>query len=164
MTWPAPTTSSATIRAGDDDRERVMELLREHWLAGRLTLAEYEDRCDEVAQARFVGELEVAVRELPLPPPPPPRPFAAKPSNAGATASCVLGITSLLGVLCTIGLLSWLTLPMSITAWALGRRARRRGKPATRGLAMAGEVTGIIGSVISLLALTVWATIVSTLF
>jgi hypothetical protein len=159
MTWPAPTTSSTPIRAGDDDRERVMELLREHWLAGRLTLAEYEERCDEVARARFIEELEVAARELP----PPPRPFAAKPSNAAATGSCVLGITSLVAVLCTIGVLSWLTLPASITAWALGRRARRRGTPAS-GFARAGEVTGIIGTVISLLALTAWAMFVSSIF
>jgi hypothetical protein len=135
-----------------------MELLREHWLAGRLTLAEYEERCDEVARARFIGELEVAARELP----PPPRPFAAKPSNAGATGSCVLGITSLVAVLCTFGVLSWLTLPASITAWALGRRARRRGTPS--GFARAGEVTGIIGTVISLLALMAWAMLVSSIF
>jgi len=42
----SPTTAEA-IRASDADRERALDLLRDHWLAGRLTLDEYEERCDE---------------------------------------------------------------------------------------------------------------------
>lgn len=161
MTWPAPTSPSATIRAGDQDRENALESLRDHWLAGRLTLAEYEARCDEVARARFIGDLERAVRELPLAPPP-PVPVAAQPSNGAAIASCVLGVTSLAALLFTFGLVFFLTLPMSIAAWALGRGARRHAPPATRGLASAGEVTGIIGTVISLLLLSACAMIVTS--
>ncbi|HEX8157725.1 MAG TPA: DUF1707 domain-containing protein [Solirubrobacteraceae bacterium] len=160
MNWPASTTSPATIRAGDDDRERTLDLLREHWLAGRLTLAEYEDRCDEVAQARFIGELEVAARELP--PPPPPGGLAVKPTNA--PVSCALGITSLVALPFSLGLMALLTLPMSITAWTMGHRARGRGTPANRSLARAGEVTGIIGAVLSVLALTAWALIAAAVF
>ena len=161
MTWPAPTSTSTTIRAGDDDREIALELLREHWLAGRLTLAEYEDRCDEVGQARFISELESAVRELPLPPPPPVP--VVQPNNGPAITSFVLGITALGVLMITAGLAFFVALPMSVAAWVLGRRGRRRAAAPARGLAIAGEVTGIIGTVMSLMVLSVVAMLVSML-
>jgi hypothetical protein len=163
MTWPAPTSTSATIRAGDDDREVALELLRQHWLAGRLTLAEYEARCDEVGQARFVGDLERAVRELPIAPPA-PVPNLVQPGNGAAITSCVLGVTSLAALVLTVGLLFFLTLPFSVAAWALGRRGRRHATSTTRGLYLAGEVTGLIGTVIALLMLSACAMLVSALF
>ena len=32
------------VRASDADRDRTVEVLREHWMAGRLTLPEFEAR------------------------------------------------------------------------------------------------------------------------
>jgi hypothetical protein len=160
MTWPAPTSPSATIRAADDDRERALELLREHWLAGRLTLVEYEERCDEVARARFLGELQTAIRELPVAPPPPP---GTQPNNNMAFASCILGITSLAFLAATMGFAAILSLPMSVAAWALGRNGKRRAGPSGRSFAIAGEVTGIVGTVISLLAVTACAVVITSL-
>jgi hypothetical protein len=160
MTWPAPTPTSDVIRAADDDREVALDLLREHWLAGRLTLAEYEARCDEVGRARFIGDLERAVRELPLTSPA-SAPVLVQPGNGAAIASCVLGITSLAALLLTFGVLFFLTLPLSIAAWALGRRGRRHATPASRSLCIVGEVTGLMGTVVALLALSACAMLVS---
>ncbi len=47
----------------------------------------------------------------------------------------------------TLGLLFPLGLPVGITAWALGRDARRSGPARARGLARTGEVMGIVVSV-----------------
>ncbi len=54
-------------RASDADREQAILALREHLLAGRLTLAEFSDRVEIVLQARFAGELANVQRDLPAP-------------------------------------------------------------------------------------------------
>jgi Domain of unknown function (DUF1707) len=53
------------LRASDEDRERVVELLREHCAAGRLTLDEFSARLDEVYASRTYRELAWTTRELP---------------------------------------------------------------------------------------------------
>ena len=155
------------IRASDADRDTALRLLRDHWLAGRLTLAEYEERCEEATCARFVDDLRRAIRELPYPlperpPAPAPRvPPAAAPAQSGAVLSVVLGTLSLLGVVGSFGMLFVLTLPASTWAWALGRRARRRGGRDVRALGMIGEALGIVATTLGCLALTACAAIVA---
>ncbi len=69
-------------RVGDADRQAVIDILRAHTGAGRLTLDEFSDRAGEVFAARTRAELEATLRDLPsvaarpLPPPPgdPPPP------------------------------------------------------------------------------------------
>jgi hypothetical protein len=56
------------IRVADDDRERVVVELREHAVAGRLTLEEFSERVDQAYAARTRGELDVVLRELPSAP------------------------------------------------------------------------------------------------
>ena len=159
MTWPPAPTSQPEYRAGDDDRERALDLLRIHWLAGRLTVDEYEERCDEVGQARYLSELAVAVRELPIPgpPPAPPSAAAAPPSSALGVTGLVLGIVAMVVLLFTFGFSAIVTLPMSVGAWVCGRTARRRAHPASTGVATAAEILGIVGTVCSLLALSACA-------
>ena len=97
------TEISDAIRASDADRDKALALLRDHWLAGRLTLEEYEARCDEAAGGRFLADLERALRELPYPlpehvpaaPPPGPAPAPAvspdlspAPSSRSSSAPC----------------------------------------------------------------------------
>jgi hypothetical protein len=53
------------LRASDEDRERVVELLREHCAAGRLTVDEFSARIDEVYASRTYRELAWTTRELP---------------------------------------------------------------------------------------------------
>jgi hypothetical protein len=78
--------------------------------------------------------------------------------------SLVLGILSICLLCLSFGLLFVLTLPLSVTAWALGRGARRSGAPGNRGTARAGEVLGIVGTALSALLLAGCAALLSTGF
>jgi hypothetical protein len=161
----------AAIRASDADRERALDLLRVHWLAGRLTLEEYEQRCEDAAGGRFLDDLRGALRELPHPPPeqaPAPAPATApaqqpKDPQASAVLSVVLGTLSLLGVLVSFGMLFMLTLPASTWAWSLGRRTRRRTAGAPRTVAAVGEALGAVATALGCLALAACATLVAAL-
>jgi hypothetical protein len=53
------------LRASDEDRDRLVEQLQQHAVAGRLSLDEYADRVDRVLVARTHGELEAAMHDLP---------------------------------------------------------------------------------------------------
>ncbi|HEY8458156.1 MAG TPA: DUF1707 domain-containing protein [Actinopolymorphaceae bacterium] len=62
---PEKQLDSADLRASDAERERVVELLSEHAAAGRLTLAELEERTERAYAAKTRGELEILTRDLP---------------------------------------------------------------------------------------------------
>jgi hypothetical protein len=53
------------LRASDADRDRVAEVLRAAASDGRLTLAELEERLDQLYAAKTYGELEPVVEDLP---------------------------------------------------------------------------------------------------
>ncbi|HET9082447.1 MAG TPA: DUF1707 domain-containing protein [Trebonia sp.] len=53
------------LRASDADRERTVELLREHHAVGRLTAQEFEGRLEKVFEARTHGELDGLLADLP---------------------------------------------------------------------------------------------------
>ena len=77
------------MRAGDDDREAVAASLGTHMAAGRLSLAEYEDRLARVYAARTFGELAELTADLPrLPAAPAPAP-AHQPVPAPVSAGQV---------------------------------------------------------------------------
>jgi hypothetical protein len=59
----------ASLRVSDDDRDRAVASLREHLLAGRLTLEEFTERVDEALRAKVGSELAVVQRDLPATPP-----------------------------------------------------------------------------------------------
>jgi uncharacterized protein DUF1707 len=162
-------TQHDPIRASDADRDKALGLLRDHWLAGRLTLDEYEERCGEAARARVLDELRHAIRELPYPlpehepiaPRAPTQPPVTPPTPGSAFASVVLGALALLGLVGSFGLLFLLTLPASTWGWLLGRRARRGGAGEVRVLGTIGEVLGIVATLFGCLALSACAVIVS---
>lgn len=52
-------------RAGDDDRQRVADRLREALDAGRLTLTEYDERLGATYGAQTYGELAKVTQDLP---------------------------------------------------------------------------------------------------
>jgi hypothetical protein len=54
-----------SLRASDDDRDRLVEQLQRHAVAGRLSLDEYAERVDRVLVARTHDELAAAVHDLP---------------------------------------------------------------------------------------------------
>jgi hypothetical protein len=60
-----PSPRPAEIRASDAERERVVAFLREHALAGRLDSDELEERIGLAYGARYVGQLERLIRDLP---------------------------------------------------------------------------------------------------
>ena len=70
----------AEMRASDADRDAVLSELSEHFQAGRLTAAEFDERAGQALAARTWGELRDLLRDLP-PAGPGPRALAA-PSPA----------------------------------------------------------------------------------
>jgi Domain of unknown function (DUF1707)/Cell wall-active antibiotics response 4TMS YvqF len=53
------------VRASDAERDRVVELLSEQAVTGRLTLAELEERAERALNAKTHAELEALTRDLP---------------------------------------------------------------------------------------------------
>jgi hypothetical protein len=63
-----PTVFSPSERVADADRERVIEELREHMLAGRLTAEEFEERIGSAHAARTRADLDAVSIDLPMSP------------------------------------------------------------------------------------------------
>lgn len=146
----------SALLVSDQEREYTVGLLRRHWLTGRLTAEEFELRVGEAWRARSVGELWHALRWLPVDSAPP-----ARSTRAGsAVCSLVLGLIGLMMLLGSFGLLMVIALPMSISAWALGRDARRSKACSAPGVAITGEVLGITGTGLSLIMLAGCAALV----
>jgi hypothetical protein len=55
----------ASLRASDDDREQAVMALRDHLLAGRLTLEEFSERVDGALRAKVTAELTHVQDDLP---------------------------------------------------------------------------------------------------
>jgi hypothetical protein len=64
ITFPS-VEGSPHIRASDEQRERVVRELRDHFAAGRLTEDELSERVDQVYAARTEAELAGLVMDLP---------------------------------------------------------------------------------------------------
>jgi hypothetical protein len=65
MSDPAEPLSNPGLRASDADRERLVDELEQHAIAGRLTTAEFEQRTGQAYEAKTVGELEQLRQDLP---------------------------------------------------------------------------------------------------
>jgi hypothetical protein len=140
----------SALLVSDREREHTVGLLRGHWLSGRLTGEEFEQRVAEAWRARFAADLWQALRWLPVDSPPVSQ---APPKRRSGTAPLVLGIAALCLLFMSFGVLFFVTLPMAITAWALGREARRSAPPGRDGAAKAGEGLGVAGTLLSLMPL-----------
>jgi Domain of unknown function (DUF1707) len=60
-----PAVRNRPARASDPDRERVAEKLRDHAVAGRLTMAELDERSGQAFTARTLDQLDVLLADLP---------------------------------------------------------------------------------------------------
>jgi hypothetical protein len=60
------TTRDPEMRASQEERDRVVELLRTHAGEGRLDLDELEERVETALSARTRGELDALVADLPV--------------------------------------------------------------------------------------------------
>jgi hypothetical protein len=136
----------SALLVSDQEREYTVGLLRRHWLTGRLTAEEFEQRVGEAWHARSAQDLWQALRWLPLESAPV---TARAPGSGSAVCSLVLGLLGLFVLIGSLGLLFVIALPLSVTAWALGRSARRAGD--ARGVGIAGEVIGVVGTALSLI-------------
>jgi uncharacterized protein DUF1707 len=124
--FAAPTPPSAPVRVGDADRERVVDLLRDHAAAGRLEPDELEDRLGRAYGARHGSDLQAVLAELPAEQPAAP----ARPSRPRAAAAPLLplavGALIALAALTSAWWLLWLIWPIVIV---LGpRRHYRRAR------------------------------------
>ncbi len=89
--------SRPELRIGDADRDTAVSLLGEHFVAGRLTKDEYDERVEAAWAARTAGNLSVLFRDLPPVPPPAPAvpPRSARPAGGprrGPVATWVAGV------------------------------------------------------------------------
>lgn len=55
-----------SLRVSDDERESVVEELREHTVAGRLTAEELDERLDAVYKAKTRADLDALRADLPI--------------------------------------------------------------------------------------------------
>jgi len=65
MAGPSGAPGAVSQRAGDADRDSVVTALRDHLVAGRLTLDEFSDRTGAALAARTEGELGALLTDLP---------------------------------------------------------------------------------------------------
>ena len=56
---------SPDLRAGDEDRDRTIGVLREAFAQGRLSQTEFDERLDSAHAARTFGELDALTADLP---------------------------------------------------------------------------------------------------
>jgi hypothetical protein len=141
----------SALLVSDREREYTVGLLRGHWLSGRLTAEEFEQRVGEACRARFAADLWQALRWLPVDTPPVPPAAPAKSASGGA--SLAFAIAALCVLFFSFGLLFFLALPLAITAWVLGRQALRSAPPGRGGAAAAGHALGVVGTLLSALPL-----------
>ncbi|MEE4541872.1 DUF1707 and DUF4190 domain-containing protein [Streptomyces sp. V4-01] len=134
--------------AGDADRERVVEVLKDAFTDGRLTQGEYEERIDRAYRSRTYGELEPLTRDVPRPMPGAPRPGPPPGTNSYALASLVCGIAGAFMVLPAV--------PAVILGHLARRQMRRTGERGD-GMAVGGLVLGY--TVCALLLTAVVATV-----
>jgi hypothetical protein len=73
------------LRAADADREAVATTLGEHMAAGRLTVAEYDERLARVYAAKTYGELDELTADLPATTPSPAPVATGAPADAPST-------------------------------------------------------------------------------
>lgn len=55
------------LRIGDAERDQAVAVLSEHFVAGRLTQDEFEERSDQATRARYTDDLSPLFADLPDP-------------------------------------------------------------------------------------------------
>lgn len=103
-----PDRSGPSTRASDADRDQVVDILRDQYTEGRLTLGEFTSRVAAASAARTWGELRDQLHDLPVS----PRFAAGGPGQAmavpGPAPDCELVLLIVLLVVCPpAGLAYW---------------------------------------------------------
>lgn len=139
----SPSSDSASsnrggLRIGDAEREQAVQSLGEHLRAGRLTVAEYDERLEQAFAARTEAELTPLFVDLPggsprSVPPPPPRRRAVRTIPVPLRAVVVLALVA--GAIVWTAFMAFPPLFLIPLFWVfLGRRfgSRRRYGPHRR--------------------------------
>jgi hypothetical protein len=120
-------TRNPALRASDADRDQVLTQLSEHYQAGRLTSAEFDERSSRALQARTMGDLSGLLTDLP-PVPAAPVSTPGPASGTGRLARsglvspvtwAVLAVLAVLGVVAVIGVLSHTGQHWSFGGWGV---------------------------------------------
>ena len=132
----APPAPAGPIRAGDADRERVVEALRMHAGAGRLDAEELERRIERAYGATYVADLDAILHDLPRA----PRSAAprARPGGGGRVLALLAAVAALIVVTTLTGAyaLWWLMWPIAMVLHP--QSAHRRRRPRARAGPAAG--------------------------
>jgi hypothetical protein len=136
------------LRASDADRERTVQLLREHHAEGRLDMEEFHERLNAAYEAKTMGDLDEILADLPgidlyrlpsagLRPAPPGtggwlpsrRPNSSVARKAGQWAAWTATSAALALVWLTVGVISgglaWLPwFLLIVIPWAIALRNR----------------------------------------
>jgi hypothetical protein len=123
-TAPAP---SGPVRVGDADRERVVELLRGHAVAGRLDADELDERLGRAYAARYGAELQAVLAELPTEPERRHRP--ARRPHPSLAPLLPIALAALIGAAALSGAwwLLWLIWPLVVVLGPRRHHHRHRG-------------------------------------
>lgn len=153
--------------AGDADRERAVNVLKDAFMDGRLKQEEYEERVGHAYLARTYGELDRITADIPHPvparpqvpptfrpyPPPYGRPLPPG-TNSNAIASLVCGL---------LGTMTGVTAVPAIVLGHVARRQIRESGQEGEGLATAGLVLGyLVGAGMLLLVIGVIAAVMAS--
>jgi DUF1707 SHOCT-like domain len=83
--WTDPRTGrparTGPVRIGDAERDEAVSALAEHFVAGRLTQEEFDERSDQATRARYAGDLVPLFADLPDPAAPAPGPRGRFPGG-----------------------------------------------------------------------------------
>jgi hypothetical protein len=82
-----PGEMNTEMKASDADRDAVLSELSEHFQAGRLTAAEFDERTTQALTARTWGELRALLEDLPTAQRGPQAPAAASSAAASSAAA-----------------------------------------------------------------------------
>jgi hypothetical protein len=132
------------MRASDADRERVVDLLRDHGAAGRLTTEELEERTATALAATTLGELDALLTDLP----PAPRRTGSRRAAAARrgfdehlrTYVMVIGLLVVIWALTGMGYF-WPVWPA--LGWGIGILCHRGSVPSARRARAQGGVVRV---------------------
>jgi hypothetical protein len=118
----------AGMRASDADRDAVVSDLGEHFQAGRLTLAEFDERTERALTARTWGELRELRADLPATRPAAQIPAASSPSarpllSPGRVAPPITAVLVVGALVLAVAYGGWGLIWLLVPAMLIARRS-----------------------------------------
>jgi Domain of unknown function (DUF1707) len=114
------------VRIGDADRESAVHALGEHYVAGRLTKEEFDERCDRAWQARTPSQLAPLFADLPRLPIAPSN--GSKGQQSGRRRFRPFPVLLLLVVLAALTPMPWYVVAIFAVVWWSGLLDALHGK------------------------------------